>query len=75
LQKNAIPFSKKNNFFTTKAKKSQKGHDKQPLCAFIAFVVTISTLWSNKVFRNYTVAGNAIGFTLEQPLHVVAFAC
>ncbi|MDR1479492.1 MAG: hypothetical protein LBJ00_11190 [Planctomycetaceae bacterium] len=23
----------------------------------------------------YTVAGKAIGFALEQPLHVVAFAC
>jgi hypothetical protein len=23
----------------------------------------------------YTIAGRAIGFTLEQPLHVVALAC
>jgi hypothetical protein len=26
-------------------------------------------------FCNYTVAGRAIGFALEQPLHVVALAC
>jgi hypothetical protein len=40
-----------NNFFTTKAKKSHKGHNKQPLCAFAAFVVTSSAFWSNKVLE------------------------
>jgi hypothetical protein len=28
-----------------------------------------------KIFAFYTVAGRAIGFALEQPLHVVALAC
>ncbi|MDR1479542.1 MAG: hypothetical protein LBJ00_11440 [Planctomycetaceae bacterium] len=27
------------------------------------------------VFCKYTVAGKAIGFALEQPLHVIALAC
>jgi hypothetical protein len=31
------------------------------------------TLWTKK--PAYTVAGKAIGFALEQPLHVVTLAC
>jgi hypothetical protein len=27
------------------------------------------------IFEKYTVAGRAIGFALEQPLHVVVLAC